>query len=119
MGYKNKEQQREYTRRWIANRRAEFFADKKCAVCGSKESLELDHIDPSKKVSHNIWSWNEERRLLEISKCQVLCKIHHLEKTRSELLRPITHGNSGYDRKCRCGICRAAHSNRMKARIRK
>ena len=76
-----KEEQREYQRKWIAKRRADFFADKICVRCGNDETLELDHIDPAQKVSHNVWSWSAARRDQEISKCQVLCHDCHLAKT--------------------------------------
>jgi len=72
---------REYQRLWIAKRRAEFFKNKTCILCGSEENLELDHIDPSTKVSHTIWSWSEKRRLEEIAKCQILCHDCHVRKT--------------------------------------
>lgn len=72
---------RKYKREWVAKRKAEWFSDKYCVVCGSTETLELDHIDRSTKVSHSIWSWSEIRRNEELAKCQVLCHDHHLEKT--------------------------------------
>lgn len=118
MGYKNTEQQREYQRQWMANRRAAYLADKACIVCGCTDDLEVDHVDRSLKISHRIWSWSNERRDAELSKCQILCKTHHAEKTSIEKSRPITHGNSGYDRGCRCTECYYAHSERMKMRKR-
>ncbi len=81
MPYKDPEKQREYQRQWIANRREDFFSDKWCVECGSIENLELDHINSSTKVSHNIWSWSEERRDVELAKCQVLCHDCHKKKT--------------------------------------
>ena len=36
-----------------------------CARCGANENLEVDHIDPLTKVSHNVWTWAEEKRLKE------------------------------------------------------
>lgn len=119
MSYKDKNKQREYNRIWIANRRKEFFQDKDCSICHSKQNLELDHINPETKVSHSIWSWSEKRRLLELEKCQVLCYFCHLEKTKKQLQKPITHGNSGYGRGCRCKVCFSSHSERMKTRNRK
>ena len=73
--------QKAYQRQWIAQRRADFFADKICVRCGSSEGLELDHIDPSTKISNNIWSWSQVRREAEIAKCQILCADCHTEKT--------------------------------------
>ena len=56
----------------------------KCVKCGSKENLEIDHIDPHKKsfsigkfITH---SWAKIKP--EIDKCQLLCKACH--KTKSE-----------------------------------
>ena len=82
MPYKNKEKQKQYQREWVAKRKSDFFLNKFCIKCGAKENLELDHIDPSKKLSHRIWSWSEQRRLDEIAKCQILCETCHGEKTK-------------------------------------
>ncbi|AVI04753.1 HNH endonuclease [Mycobacterium phage LifeSavor] len=105
-----KEARREYQRQWIAKRRADFFADKRCVKCGSTEELNLDHIDPTKKVSHNIWSWSQVRRDAEIAKCQVLCLPCHKDKTAADRKYKRLHGHVGtYDRwGCRCGLCKAA-----------
>jgi 5-methylcytosine-specific restriction endonuclease McrA len=83
MGYTG-EKKREYQRKWMANRRKEYFKDKKCVKCGSTEYLELDHINPETKETHAIWSWSEERRTKELKKCQVLCEKCHLEKSSKE-----------------------------------
>lgn len=71
-------------RRWIADRRASFFAGKRCAKCGSIDRLEIDHIDPATKVANSIWSWTETRRTAELTKCQVLCHDCHKKKTAQE-----------------------------------
>lgn len=81
MPYADPAQQREYQRLWRQRRRAAYFADKACVVCGSTDNLELDHLDPTQKVSHKIWSWSEQRRLVELVKCQVLCRPCHAEKS--------------------------------------
>lgn len=111
MGYKNPEKQKKYQREWRAQRRADWLKDKTCARCGSAEQLEVDHKDPSEKVSHKIWSWSEKRRNEELAKCQVLCKPCHLEKTRRD--NEPAHGtNSRYTSpvwRCRCDACREAH----------
>jgi hypothetical protein len=72
---------RKYQREWVARRKASWYADKSCAVCGSTDDLELDHVDPAQKVSHSIWSWSWERIAEETAKCQVLCVHHHDAKT--------------------------------------
>ena len=62
-----------------------FQAHGPCVLCGSWEKLELDHIDPSTKVSHRVWSWSENRRAEELLKCQILCEACHMSKTREQL----------------------------------
>ncbi len=74
--------QQEYQRHWIARRRGAFFADKVCVQCGSSERLELDHVDPATKVTSVIWSWSQQRRDVELAKCQVLCHACHVSKTK-------------------------------------
>ncbi|MEM1417446.1 MAG: HNH endonuclease [Myxococcota bacterium] len=76
---------REYQREWMAARRAKFFEGKACARCGATEGLELDHVDPTEKVTHCVWSWSEQRRSEELAKCQVLCRRCHKAKTRRQI----------------------------------
>lgn len=110
------EQKRAYERQWVAARRAAYFADKLCKRCGSLENLELDHIDPSTKISNSIWSWSEERRIEELAKCQVLCHDCHWIKTKQDLhYGNREHGDSTrYNLGCRCVLCRTTHSSRLK-----
>lgn len=111
MGYTDKEKQREYQRNWKANRRAEYLKDKSCVRCGSTKDLEVDHIDPSQKVSHNVWSWTEAKRNAELAKCQILCNKCHNDKTQKHREDNMVHGLSMYrNRNCRCDICKAAKS---------
>lgn len=109
MPFKNKEDKRKYDRAWVANRRKNFFKDKKCIKCGSTEKLELDHIKREDKKSHKIWSWSDIKREEEIKKCQILCHDCHLEKTIKESTNdycPRGHGlktktkNSKFCRMC-------------------
>lgn len=106
----NPETMRQYKREWVARRRAAWFADKCCAGCGSTDQLELDHKDPSMKLSNAIWSWSASRREAELAKCQVLCRGCHQRKTVGEMFRPRVHGTVAmYKRgKCRCRLCREA-----------
>jgi multidrug efflux pump subunit AcrB len=67
-----------------AERRRQWLEDKRCAHCGSREKLEVDHIDPKTKVSHEFWGWPEEERLLELAKCQALCEECHKKKSAQE-----------------------------------
>ena len=107
------EQQREYQRQWVADRRREWIeANGPCVKCGSTENLEVDHIDPVQKSAPvaTIWSWTEARRLAELAKCQVLCRSCHDEKsTEDGYPRTAVHGTRRrYDRGCRCDLCREA-----------
>lgn len=86
MSYKDKEKQREYCRLWTQNRRKKWLSENgPCIKCGSWEKLEIDHIDRTQKWSHKIWSYSEEKRLLELAKCQVLCSDCHKKKTAIEV----------------------------------
>jgi len=114
MPYKDSSKQREYVRKWVADRRAAWFSDKYCVQCGNAEDLEIDHIVPEtkeRKIDHNIWSWSQEKRDAELQKCQVLCHDCHQEKSSAEnsarqSATPITHGSYwGYRRGCRCYLC--------------
>lgn len=112
MPYKDPERQRQFQRERLAARKAEFYRDKCCVRCGSTESLELDHIDRTQKVSHSVWSWSQVRRDAEIAKCQVLCHNCHWEKTRDDMGWRQVHGTpTSYSKyKCRCDLCREAHA---------
>lgn len=114
MPFASREAQREYQQQWIRDRRAQHFAGKSCEWCGSTEQLELDHIDPTKKISHNIWSWSAKRRAAEIAKCQILCRDCHQTKTFDDRPTP-NHGTNGrYKRGCRCEECRAWNRDRVR-----
>lgn len=122
MPYKNPAAQRDYQRRWHAQRRARFFADKACDWCGATEQLELHHRDPNKKVSHKIWSWGDARRMAEIAKCFILCRECHqrahseARRLEAELRNP--HGTRRrYHLGCHCDDCR--RGNREYERERK
>jgi len=114
MAYATRSDQLKYQREWCAKKRAAFMDGKACVVCGSTQSLEVDHIDPSEKVSHRIWTWSAFRRDAELAKCQVLCNGCHKIKTRAQ--RPVPeHGTvSRYSgvQKCRCELCRKANAER-------
>jgi hypothetical protein len=110
MSYANPDEQREYVRQWMAKRRAAFFAGKSCVDCGSTEQLEIDHVDPTQKVAHRIWSWRKDRRELELAKCVVRCRSCHRIKTNRDN-GWNRHGLNGYEYwHCRCVVCRAANA---------
>jgi hypothetical protein len=88
-----------------ARRRREWFdANGPCTRCASWENLHLHHRDPSQKVSHKVWSWRDERRVVELAKCEVVCASCHRRIHRGG----PTHNLTGYQRGCRCADCRAA-----------
>lgn len=88
-------------------------------VCGTDHNLEFDHIDPSTKVaqvsSPKLLDGPLEAFLHEVDKCQLLCKKHHVEKTRlngdptgggHNKIDNYTHGTGAYYGKgCRCVLC--------------
>lgn len=133
MPYSDRNQQRTYVREWIAARRSAWFAaNGPCVQCGSWLRLELDHVDPDRKVSHRIWSWSQERRDAELAKCQILCRVCHRAKTTSEWhAKWLDSGHAltgtsgrcgtvtGYRRGCRCvECCRAKSESAAKYRAR-
>jgi 5-methylcytosine-specific restriction endonuclease McrA len=79
-------------REWLARRRAAWFDGKSCDLCGSTDRLELDHVDPTQKVSHHIWSWAKARREAELAKCRPLCHDCHKVKSATEKARGESHG---------------------------
>lgn len=109
MGYTG-QKKRDYQRKWIAARRATWLEGKVCKECGRSDSLNVDHVDPTTKVDHRVWSWSLVRMTDELAKCQVLCAKCHCRKTAEvDELRPITqHGAAGMyeSHKCRCELCR-------------
>jgi len=103
---------KKYQRTWLQLRRNEWIKKNgPCKVCGSWKDLQIDHIDPSKKKIRiaTIWSRKEQVRNKELAKCQVLCKMHHIEKTSKENSL-AGHGTKKMYKfkKCRCASCSAA-----------
>ena len=58
----------------------------KCSICGCRDNLQLDHIDPLTKKfdvkSRLSCKW--VNLIEEVDKCQFLCPYHHKEKTYNE-----------------------------------
>ena len=92
----------------------------RCAICGSAEKLEVDHIDPARKSFpiSKLWSVSKERFYAELGKCQLLCKPHHIEKTRRE--QSVEHGGGASGKKnCPCDPCKAKKAKYMASYQRK
>src|SRR3954462_3884131 len=114
------EQKRQYQLKWIKDRRQSWIdANGPCNICGSYESLEVDHIDSSTKLLNpsRLWSLNPKnpRRIAELAKCQVLCQVCHSNKSISEMIQ-LTHGTEGatlYRNGCRCTECKTAQVIRV------
>lgn len=106
--FKNIEDKRKYQREWVKNNRDTWIAENGPCKCGSFLDLEIDHIDPTEKISHKIWSWKESRRKEELRKCQVLCKKCHKQKTIKYIEDNRKHGTSTMysNFKCRCDLCK-------------
>lgn len=100
-------------KRWYEKRDAWLAANGPCVRCGSSERLEVDHIDPSGKLDHKVWSWAEERRLVELVKCQVLCFLCHRLKTNEERGWNL-HGEVRYQMGCRCQVCERVHAKKLR-----
>lgn len=108
MPYKDPEIQKTYQREWIRKRREKYTAGFCCIDCGSKEKIHIDHVDPSKKLDHRIWSWSEKRLLEELNKCVPRCENCHTERHAKEM-RVDHHGLTMYENHgCRCKTCKKA-----------
>ena len=92
-----------------------------CSHCGSFDRLEVHHVDPMLKVSHNVWSWRESRRIEELSKCIPLCRECHQKETGKQFSKGVVHGTSlAYSKGCRCRPCTdASTAKRRNSRIKK
>ena len=113
----NKEYMRIYMGERYRRIRAEILVKlgSKCAICGSTERLEIDHIDPSKKTmrTERITFVGQERRDRELENCQLLCDKHHNEKSvkeKGQTMAQGTHGTLSSVRYCKCDLCKAVKS---------
>lgn len=91
----------------------------KCQICGSKERLELDHVNKDSKLFDVAKHWSEKRWKKEIKKCQLLCrKCHTLKsiKERGHKVAKGTHGTISSFRYCKCKLCREASNKYSRAR---
>ena len=83
-----------------------------CVVCNTTDELQIDHKDPKEKSFELSEQWSKPWHLIveELTKCQLLCRPHHIEKTLSNAdagRYAAQHGSiSMYrHRKCRCDEC--------------
>jgi hypothetical protein len=109
---------RQYMKDWYDRRHAEAVEalGGRCAKCPIADDVEFDHIDPATKTMTiaRMWTASEERFRVELAKCQLLCQMHHLEKTlaeRDQRSARVTHGTVSSYRYCgppKCEPCKAA-----------
>lgn len=82
----------------------------KCVKCGSAQDLQIDHINPEEKefTLSDLWGIAEKTFKKELDKCQILCKLCHIQKTAAEQSRPNNHGTYWQYKKygCRCQPCK-------------
>jgi len=63
----------------------EEYLGGKCVRCGATERLDFDHIIPADKsytIGSNITCFSLEELILEVDKCQLLCRPCHIQKGR-------------------------------------
>lgn len=107
---KDNDWRRDYDRQRYHKRMAHFigYLGGKCVQCGSTESLQIDHIDPSTKSFTIANEWNRPiaRIMDELAKCQLLCWPHHLNKTAAEGSAgvPCSHQSRWCAREGRCEL---------------
>jgi hypothetical protein len=120
MSYKDPKDRSRMMKRIYAERRSAWIKSQggKCIKCGSDKFLQADHIDPSTKIHHSFWTWSEARRELELSKCQLLCRACHFDKSHREQWgrSPREHGHARMYEMfgCRCSKCKLAKQIKRK-----
>lgn len=129
---KNREAQRRYRARhpdvnkaYRAKKKIEAvnILGGKCVECGSTEMLQFDHINNDRKdkkhtITYMIVSTSWDNVLEELKKCQLLCRPCHIKKSKRERGHNGAHDHGTASKyrldKCRCDVCREAHSSYMK-----
>jgi hypothetical protein len=90
---------------------AKEFLGGKCVDCGTNNSLEFDHIDPSTKFK-SVTSLTRHRERIfwdEVRKCVLRCKPCH--KILSDEAKRVPHGGGVWGRnKCKCDLCRTTRN---------
>lgn len=112
----SQEKNKEYLKDRYNKQRKMFidFLGGKCVVCENTQNLEIDHIDWRLKSFNIGVLWGEKslpKVFEELAKCQILCNIHHKEKTKNDIAEQAEyndfHGtyHGWLNRKCRCENC--------------
>jgi hypothetical protein len=100
--------QAEYQKNFYRKRitQAMEYLGSACVECDIKENLEFDHIDPATKHFNVTNGYKKAKEVFwnEVKKCQLLCSVHHKEKTTKE--NSVNHGEGlTGKRNCRCLLC--------------
>lgn len=121
MGYRDPARQRAYQAQWIEARRQKGLEHLggACALCGSTENLEVDHIDPATKSpalrslhTGTFWSWSWPRVLAELAKCRALCHDCHEAKSAGEHATGERNGSAKLTDDAVCAIRASSQPSR-------
>lgn len=84
-----------------------------CIECGTDHKLHFDHVIPEEKefhISSNL-DYGLDKILVELQKCQLLCKSCHTQKTITDKGHNVaSHGGMSMytNQRCRCSKCKSA-----------
>ena len=69
--------------------------------CNETKNLQFDHKDPKMKLFNISQGYNNKEEVLieEVDKCQLLCRKHHLEKTKNDWINGDVYKGIVEDRK--------------------
>ena len=89
-----------------------------CNRCKATESLQFNHIDPSTKLftlsAQNLYK-NWSQILLELEKCELLCRQCHLAETKKQFAeKTLKVWNDGISGPFICGTARSYHKNKCR-----
>jgi 5-methylcytosine-specific restriction endonuclease McrA len=93
MGYANYNSEMNRYMKERYHRRREYWKAAlggECAECGSTDDLEFDHIVAEEKsypIAKILSGGSEKKVAEEMAKCQLLCRPHHIEKSRIDIPR--------------------------------
>lgn len=99
MPHKDLNELRKFKRNWVANRRAEYLADKSCKNCSSKDQLMLQKRK-GVEADHRLWSWSAARRIPELAKFEVVCKTCHFKAQGAKMRKQSSNPNENWCNSC-------------------
>lgn len=117
MAYKFSIRNTIYKREWMAQRRANFLADKKCKECGATKELRIIWPIVNGKRTKMRWSYNLVRLEPVLNQTEIYCKNHFREEKVIAATKPVIHATvRGYKNGCRCRPCKNASNEYEKIR---